>query len=162
MFENELVLYDFTLASAQTLAADIPESEMNVAPFPGANPPVWILGHLAICTDFAAKLLGLSRECPREWHLMFGPGSKPAELSGTLPSKAELLAALARGHERVAPAARSADAAAMAQPQTFEILKGTPMQTVGHVVAHLISTHEAFHLAQLSACRRKLGKPPLF
>lgn len=162
MFENEVVLYQFTLEAALRVAEDIPEEEMLTAPFPGANPPVWILGHLAICTDSAARLLGLQRECPREWHVRFGPGSKPAELAAPLPTKGELLEALKKGHERVAAAAPTADPQAMGQPQEFPILQGRPLKTIGHVVAHLMSTHEAFHVAQLSACRRKLGKPALF
>ncbi|MBX7166235.1 MAG: DinB family protein [Pirellulales bacterium] len=161
MFTHERTLYRFNLSMVQLIAADIPDDELRLVPFPGANPPAWILGHLAICTDFAARLLGLGRECPRAWHAMFGPGSKPAELGDNVPSKAELLAALVAGHARVTEAARTADPAAMQQPQTVEVLKGTPLETIGDVLAHLMCTHESFHIAQLSACRRKLGKAPL-
>jgi len=68
VFERELTLYEFTLALLKLIAADLDEAAMGTAPFEGANPPVWILGHLAICTDYAGQLLGLQPECPRPWH----------------------------------------------------------------------------------------------
>ena len=56
MLERELTLYKFNHNYLKMLAADISESDMRLAPFEGANPPVWILGHLAICNDFCANV----------------------------------------------------------------------------------------------------------
>jgi DinB family protein len=161
MFERELTLYKFNRNYLRLLAADIDESDLGTAPFPGANPPVWILGHLAVATDYAARLLGLERACPRQWHAQFAPGSKPTELKPPLPTKEELLAAIENGHRRVSEAAPNASAEAMNQPHAVELLKPTTLKTVGDVLAHLMCTHAAFHLAQLSACRRKAGKGPV-
>ncbi len=161
MFERELTLYKFNRNYMRQLIADIDQAAMGEAPFVGANPPVWILGHLAVCTDFAGRILGLERACPREWHLMFAPGTKPAELKGPLPSKEELMTAYEKGHARVSEAAPGASPEAMSQPHAVEILKPTNLKTLGDVMGHLMCTHESFHLAQLSACRRKAGKPPV-
>ncbi|HEV3023554.1 MAG TPA: DinB family protein [Pirellulales bacterium] len=158
MFERELTLYRFNLNYLRLLTADIAEGDMHVAPFPGANPPVWILGHLAVATDYAGRQLGLERVCPREWHAQFAPGSKPADLKDPLPTKSELMAAIENGHRRASEAAPKASAETMASPHAVELLKPTVLKTVGDVVAHLMTTHESFHLAQLSACRRKAGK----
>jgi len=49
----------------------------------------------------------------------------------------------------------------MDQPHSVQILKETPIRTNGDLLAHLMSTHQSFHLAQLSACRRKAGKGPI-
>ncbi len=49
----------------------------------------------------------------------------------------------------------------MEQPHAVEILKPTNLKTNGDVLAHLMCTHMAFHIAQLSACRRKSGKGPI-
>ncbi len=46
-------------------------------------------------------------------------------------------------------------------PHAIELLKTTVLKTNGDVLAHLMTTHESFHLAQLSACRRKAGKGPV-
>ncbi len=161
MFERELTLYEFTLEYLKTIAADIDENKMGDAPFEGANPPVWILGHLAVCTDYSAQLLGLRPSCPKPWHSMFGPGSNPAEIPSPQPSKAELMLAIEDGCRRVMEAAPSASPDAMNQPHAVQLLKETPLKTNGDVLAHLMSTHQSFHLAQLSACRRKSGKGPI-
>ena len=47
------------------------------------------------------------------------------------------------------------------KPHEVELLRPTPLRTVGDVLGHLTCTHIAFHLAQLSACRRKAGKAPV-
>jgi hypothetical protein len=158
MFERERTLYKFNLNYLRLLAADIEDAEMGAAPFPGANPPVWILGHLAVSTDYAGKMLGLETICPRRWHVQFAPGSRPADIKEPYPAKAELMAAIENGHRRVAEASSSATEEAMNQPHAVELLKPTVLKTTGDVVAHLMSTHAAFHTAQLSACRRKSGK----
>lgn len=158
MFERELTLYKFNLNYLRLLAADLDESTMGVAPFPGANPPVWILGHLAVATDYAARILGLQAACPKQWHAQFAPGSKPSELKTPGPTKSELLAAIENGHHRVSEAAPKTSSEAVNKPHSVELLKTTNLATVGDVLAHLMCTHESFHIAQLSACRRGAGK----
>jgi hypothetical protein len=161
MLERELTLYKFNHNYLKMVAADLAESDMRVAPFEGANPPIWILGHLAVSTDYAGRLLGLEIACPKRWHAMFGPGSKPAELAGDLPSKGDLLASIEKGYQRVCEAAATANAEALDKPHSVELLKSTNLKTVGDVLAHLMCTHASFHTAQLSACRRKIGKPAI-
>ncbi len=160
MFERELTLYQFNLNYLKMLVADLAE-DLSGAPFEGGNPPVWILGHLAICTDYAARMLGEKPVCPREWHKQFAPGTKPLDLVPPLPTKSELVAAIENGHRRVAAAMPNASADVLNQPHAVELLKPTVLKTNGDVLAHLMCTHPAFHLAQLSACRRRQGKPPV-
>jgi hypothetical protein len=161
MLERELTLYAFNLKYLRLLAADLDEADMTTAPYAGANPPVWILGHLAVCTDYAARILGGKRECPREWHVQFAPGTKPADLKPPLPSKAELLAAIEAGHKRVVALAPAASPEVLAAEHAVELLKPTVLKTNGDVLAHLMATHASFHLAQLSACRRAKGMGPV-
>ena len=161
MFERELTLYAFNLNYLKAIMADIDESDLMARPFEGANPPVWILGHLALATDSAARLLGLEAVCPRPWRRQFAPGTNPADLQPPLPTKSELMAAIENGHRRVSEAAAAAAADVMNEPHNVGLLKPTKLKTKGGVVAHLMTTHIAFHLAQLSACRRKAGKGPI-
>ena len=116
MFENELTLYAFNLQYCRNLAHDIPDERLTHRIAPGVNPPHWILGHLAIATDFAAGCLGLPKACPTEWHREFGPGSKPSDVPGFRVTRSELLQAIASGHERVAAAIPQALPEAMAKP----------------------------------------------
>ena len=106
MLDLEIKLYAFVLDYCHKLADGIQEADMAHQPLPGINPPVWTLGHLAICTDYAAMLLGLSKDCPEEWHRRFGPGSTPPRRRHEpRPKKDKLLYAIDCGHERVAHAA---------------------------------------------------------
>jgi hypothetical protein len=160
MFERECKLYAFVLNYARLLSADIDEARMAEQPAAGMNHPAWILGHLAICTDYAAKVLGLEKQCPDQWHKQFGPGSTPTSDRSAYPSKAELLAALAAGHERIAAAALNADPKRMASPHKVDIaFVKVWMPTLGDLLAHLMTTHPASHLGQLSAWRRTMGLP---
>ncbi|HEY2893745.1 MAG TPA: DinB family protein, partial [Pirellulales bacterium] len=150
MFERELTLYKFNLNYLRLLAADLEEDNLGKAAFPGGNPPVWILGHLAVATDYAGRLLGLRPECAREWHTQFAPGTKSADVVAPYPSKGDLLGALEAGHRRVSEAVPSASSEALSQPHNVELLKPTVLKTFGDVLAHLMTTHEAFHISQLS------------
>jgi hypothetical protein len=157
MFDRERTLYTFVLNYCRMLTSDIEDARMSDQPVPAANHPAWILGHLAICTDYAANMVGLPRTRPDAWHKLYGPGSKPESDRAKYPSKSELLAALADGHGRVSAGVINADAAAMAQPQTVIFQQHFP--TVGDLLAHLMTTHPCAHLGQLSAWRRFHGLP---
>src|SRR3990172_723303 len=158
MFDREIKLYAFMLQYCRLLTNDIEESQMSVQPTPGVNPPVWILGHLAAATDYATRMLGEKAVLPESWHRMFGRGSKLLEDTQPYPTKKELLAAIEAGHERVTAAARNADPERLAGPHNVDLLKDL-LPTMGDVVAHLMTTHPATHLGQLSAWRRQMGKP---
>jgi len=158
VFERELTLYKFNLNYLRLLAADLDDANLGKPAFPGGNPPVWILGHLAVATDYAGKLLGLRPQCPREWHVQFAPGTKSADVAAPYPSKGDLLGAIEAGHRRVSEAVPTASSEAMSQAHAVELLKPTVLKTVGDVLAHLMTTHESFHISQLSACRRSCGK----
>src|SRR5690606_23761328 len=125
MLDNLSTLHEFQLNYIKLLAADLDDADLGIAPFPGANPPVWILGHLAVCTDYAARLLGERPVCPREWHKQFAPGTKPAEVPQPYPSKRDLVGAIINGHERVATALQNADMAKLNEPHAVELLKAS-------------------------------------
>jgi hypothetical protein len=161
MLERELTLFKFNRNYLRMLAADFDEGQLDAPPIPGGNTPRWILGHLAVSTDYAGHILGLKRACPREWHKAFAPGTKPADLQPPLPAKEELVAAIEAGYSRVAEAAPSASAEVLDAPHTIELLAPTVLKTNGDVLGHLLCTHFAFHLAQLSGCRRASGKAPI-
>ncbi len=160
MFEHECKLYAFVLYYARQLTADIDDARWAEQPAPGMNHPAWIIGHLAICTDYAAMMLGLEKTCPESWHKQFGPGSTLTTNRADYPSKAELMNALAAGHERISAAAPNADPKRMAKPHPVKIafLKSR-IDTTGELLAHLMTTHPASHLGQLSAWRRLQGLP---
>jgi hypothetical protein len=162
MFDRELTLYAFVLNYCRMLTADLDEAKLLAPPAPGVHSPAWILGHLAISTDYAASLLGLRRECPAAWFKAFGPGSVADAVPSPAPTKAELLSAIEAGQTRVAEAAKTADPAVMAKPHALNMTVLRQLPTNGDLLAHLLTTHPASHLGQLSLCRRLMGLPALF
>jgi hypothetical protein len=161
MFERELRIYAFLLGYERQLLADLPDDAMRTPVTPQGNPPSWLVGHLAIVADFGLRMLGQPTLCPKSWMVMFGPGSKPAEHRDRHPPKAELVAALERGHERLSAAVKDADPTKLAARSPFEPLVHV-FPTAGDLLAHLLTSHEAAHVGQLSACRRGHGLAPLF
>jgi uncharacterized damage-inducible protein DinB len=163
MHREIVTLYGFTLAVCERLMADITEAEMAHQPTAGVNTPAWILGHLAICTDFALQLLGQPKRLPASWHEEFGQGSTPQPQKHPYPSREELLEGLRAGHAAVVAAIEKVDAETLAKPNPLNVpfLKEN-LPTCGDLLAHLMSTHEAAHLGHLSNWRRQMGRPPLF
>lgn len=162
MFEREIVLYDFLLGYIQRLTADIDDKQLDWSPQPGVHSAAWILSHLAIATDYALMNLGQKAALPKEWHKRFGPSSSELSAGEGRPSKIELLEALAAGHSRVKEAVRSVKPENLQGPHPVKVLDGTPIKTVEHLIAHLMTTHAAGHIGQLSFWRRCAGKPALF
>lgn len=158
MLERERTLYAFVLKYCRLLTADLSDEQMTRQPVPGTNHAAWILGHLAIGTDSAARLLGARPACPPEWRTKFGPGSVVVTDVNAYPGKGELLAAIEAGHARVAELAATAEAERLARPHGLPILK-EELPTVGDLLGHLMTTHPATHLGQLSAWRRMMGLP---
>jgi hypothetical protein len=156
-------LYAFTLSLCERLMADIKQEEMELQPAAGINPPAWILGHLAICTDFALKLVGRPMRLPQSWHAEFGPGSSPLPANPPYPGRDELLAGLQAGHAAVVAELATVDPQTLAEPNPLPMpfLQKT-LPTKGDLLAHLLTTHEAAHLGHLSNWRRQMGRPPLF
>lgn len=162
MLEYPLSLFEFNLGYLRMLVEDIPTDRCHQAAFPGGKTPQWLLGHIAIANDYGLQLLGREKTCSDAWHASFGPGSDPARLGAT-PGKDELLEAIERGATAFREAARSATPEQLSAKHRVpikQLLRWTP--TVGELVAHLLSTHVATHLGQLSVWRRQMGLPEVF
>lgn len=161
MFETETTLNQFMLQGFQQIVSDIPEDRVNERPVGSGHPPLWVLGHLAICVEMGETLLGGTLKHP-EWAAVFGPGSSDDVEGPEQYSKDELIAAIVDGYPKLCAAAQQAPAAPLAEPHGLELLAGTAIQTRGQLLAHLLTTHLSFHVAQLSGWRRAAGHGPLF
>lgn len=161
MFENEITLNQFLLDLLATMMVDLPE-ECLFTPGQGhGHPPVWILGHLAIVGEMGQTFLGGSLTHPK-WAPQFGPGSSDEVEPDTSLTCESLINANTSAYETLRTLAANADAAAMAQPHQVELLHGTAIETNGQLLAHILTSHVGFHLAQLSSCRRERGIAALF
>ncbi len=161
MFDNEIAANEFSLDLFSRIAADLPEAQMFQPAAGHGHPPVWVLGHLAICAELGQKLLGGRLTHPR-WLVLFGPGSSDQVADDGTLKLDELVQANVSGYAKLREMATLADPQQMVQPHGAEILKGTAIQTVGQLVTHLLTSHFAFHHSQLSSCRRASGHKALF
>ena len=161
MFERERTLYAFLLGYVEKLVAEIADEDMTRQPTPGVNHPAWQLGHLSVVADSGCGLAGRPRVLRLSWHKQFGPGSTPDADRSLYPSKEELLTAYRAGHARLAEAVADATPETIDRPHPLEFLK-PGLATVGDLLAHLLTTHEAMHVGHLSSWRRQMGLPHLF
>ena len=161
MFENEITLNQFLLEQLATIMADLPEDCLFTRGSGHGHPPVWILGHLGIVGEMGQTFLGGSVSHP-EWVPLFGPGSSNEVQPDASLTREALIAANTSAYETLRTLAANADAAAMAQPHPVELLHGTAIETNGQLLAHILTSHIGFHLAQLSSCRRERGIAALF
>lgn len=161
MFDNEITINEFQLGLCTRIAADLPESQLFQPAAGHGHPPVWVLGHLAICAELGQKWLGGKLSHPR-WMVLFGPGSSDQVADDGKLTPQALVDANIEGYAKFRELAALADPQRMLEPHGVELLHGTAIQTVGHFITHLLTSHLAFHMSQLSSCRRTGGHKALF
>ncbi|WP_166821939.1 DinB family protein [Thalassoroseus pseudoceratinae] len=161
MLDNEIVLNHFLLGMFEQLTNDFPTDEMSRSFSGHGHSPIWIAGHLAIVGEMGCQILG-GEIRHQAWLSLFGPRSEdlPEKLSHVDPT--DCLTAVAPAYAELRELSQSASAEHLNAPHDVGILKNSPLKTNEHIIAHLLTTHLAFHLAQWSACRRELGQPKLF
>ncbi len=161
-YQRECTICEFLIQHGQRIIQDIPQERFNQPAAGEGNPPVWIVAHLTMAADFVLQLLGRPGVAPAGWRERFGPGSPPPKAGEAMPTKAEALAAFEKGYRAAIEAARTADPAALTAPHPIPFMKGTPIETQAELLSHLLTSHLAAHLGQLSYCRRIMGFGPIF
>lgn len=161
MFENDIVINEFQLKQFETIMADLPEDALFTPGQGHGHPPAWILGHLAIVGEMGQTFLGGNVSHP-EWVEKFGPGSTDQIPPDPALTRDTLITANISAYETLRSLAAKATPADMDQPHPVELLHGTPIQTVRHLITLMLTNHFGFHLAQLSSCRRERGNAALF
>ncbi len=161
MYEQEIKLNQFVMISFDQVMADIPKDRINERAAGSGHPPLWVLGHLAICAELGHLMLGTPIRTT-EWMPVFGPGSSDEIENPDSYDAADLITQVKDGYAGLCRAAANGDAEALAAPHEVALLDGSPLVSRGDLLSHLLTTHFAFHVAQLSAWRRAAGHEPLF
>ncbi len=152
---------EFNLHLLKGLLADWPEDELDWQPQEELHSARWLLTHLAIAIDYGLMQFDIQGICPTTWHQAYGPGSRPGSAENR-PDTAELLSVIERGYAQLRGLSSQLDSLPLRELHSVPLLAKTPLKTRGDLAAHILSTHFAFHLGQLSTLRRMLGRPPLF
>ncbi|TWT66852.1 hypothetical protein Pla123a_45500 [Posidoniimonas polymericola] len=161
VFENEIAINQMQLAYFDRIVAGLPaERHFHAAPGHGHS-PAWVIGHLAIVGEMGCSMIGGSLTHPA-WLQAFGPGSPPLVEASDEYALDQLAPVVRSSYPEFQRLAAAADPGRLAQPHGVDLFDGTPIQTVSHCVSVLLTNHFAFHLSQLSSCRRSAGGAPLF
>jgi hypothetical protein len=126
--------------------------------YPGANHPLWIMGHLTT-VDHAvfAKLQPGQAGPPEGYQARFGKGSTPAPAADAYPPPAELRAIMSAGRQRLVDLLTG-----MSNAQLASKLPGdSPLFTDFGSVFEFLTWHEGIHAGQLSVTHRALGHKPI-
>ena len=152
-------LYEHNHAYALKLVADLSEDQFHGQPMGNRvlNHAAFVIGHLAWVCDFGATLLGVPSEIDPNWKATFSREAAPRP--GGYPPKKVIVDAFSNAHTRLVN---------VATPASPEVLNALPPErfrsrfpTVGHVILHMLTNHEAVHLGQLSTWRRAMGMSPI-
>ncbi len=162
MFGREIALNRFQLGYFEKIVADIPAESFAQRGAGGGHPPVWIVGHLAIVGETATRLVGGEEPTHPEWLPLFGPRSSDEVPDAERFGKQELVEALHVAYAQLHSQAAGMTDELASRPHALALLKGTPIESNGDLLAHVLTSHFALHLGQLSCWRRAAGHEPLF
>jgi hypothetical protein len=149
-----------TLDYLRRLVADVPDELMTAQPFGAANHPAWVIGHLTYSFQLIGGEMGLPPWLPPNWEHQFGTGSLPTDSPDTYPTKPELLHLLADGAWRVCQRLSELGIHALYVPLPDARYRHV-FPTLGYAVLHVLTSHAAVHVGQVSVWRRVAGLTPL-
>jgi hypothetical protein len=162
MFEREVKMNQFLLGYIGRLVEPMTDAELTQRPPQGGHPPLWILGHLAVSSEGAARMLGLESMFPPEWRTLFGPGSSDDVAQSERFTKQAMVEAVQVGYRRLHDPAMRATQEQLDGPHGMAFFEKTPLQSMGDVLGLLLTVHFAIHTGQLSYWARLQGRQPLF
>ena len=158
MLDHARTVYRVHTDYGESLTADVPADRFDEVPAAGMNPPVWILGHVAIVGNFGLSLVGAEQVDLPGWRENFGRGSRPLKYAEafTPPGKEELRHAVRQTHDRFLAATADVPAEMLERPNPMDAL-AERFPKLGDLLTHILTAHDAVHWGQLSAWRRAAG-----
>ncbi len=162
MNESIVALNSFNRQYLHRLIDSIADPELDATFGAGSHSARWILAHLAIAVDYGFKQVDMPFVAPKDWHAAYGPGSEAGSDAKLRPTKAELLKFIDENYVKLCIVSLDADKAKLSVAHTVPLLYDTPVKSKGDLLNHILTTHFASHLGQLSSWRRLIGLPPLF
>lgn len=158
---NELLgSFSKTIEFLQRLVADIPDELLSVQSHGAVNHPAWVIGHLVYSCQLIAGEMGVEPWLALGWEQRFGTGSQPTDSRQAYPGKDELLTLLADAQQRVCRRVVELGIEGLAVPLP-DVRYRHIHPTLGHAVFHVLTSHAAVHVGQVSVWRRVVGLGPL-
>jgi hypothetical protein len=152
---NKLVL-DYL----RRLVADVPDDWMT-RQFGGViNHPAWVIGHIIYSCQAIGGEIGIAAWLPDDWPSKFGTGSVPIEKPDAYLDKKMLLQALDDGQRRLETVLSAILESDLDKPLP-DVSYREIFPTVGQAVLHILTSHTAVHVGQVTVWRRASGLGPL-
>lgn len=158
MIAEILNSFKMNIDYARRLLVDIPEEQMTAQPTDGMNHPAWILGHLTGSFQLIGGEMGVKPWLSQQWLASFQTGSTPAASDSSYPGKDDLVQAFEDAQARLTAALANMESEDLDEPLPDARYRHV-FPTLGSAVLHILTTHTAVHLGQLSAWRRAMGLP---
>lgn len=155
-FRRQLVLFRMFENMTHEMLGNITDSDFTAIPFGGGNSPNWILGHLTVSNAFSLSLCGVTEPLVQEWMPIYGPGSTPSDDASQIASRNELTKQFKRTCDEVVAAVETVTVEFLDDLHQAPFLRSS-LPTNGDLLGHLVNTHFALHVGQLSAWRRARG-----
>ncbi|QQE10738.1 DinB family protein [Planctomycetota bacterium] len=146
----ELLIKEYEMGGKFILAyaEAVPEERFVEQPSGLPNHPGWTLGHLAVTADMTLQVMGRESMLPEKYKGLFDYGTQPTDDPSMYPDKETLMKDYARVRKELL-------AVVEATPQKIFDLE-LPIEevreyfpTIGHLITHVLSTHEGTHYGQL-------------
>jgi hypothetical protein len=153
-----MTLFRFVLGLTHKVVEGIEEEQMRTQPAAGINPPIWILGHLAVVLDMGLATAGLTPICPAAWGKAFGPNSRLDSIPHGIATKAQIMQKISEAGELLlakVPQMTEAELAKLRPGQLFE----KELPSVRDLLENLMFTHHMLHVGQLTVWRRLMNLP---
>ena len=158
MLSEILTTYTLNLQHLRRLIEDLDEKQIVAHRDAAPNHPAWILGHLIHSCEAICGELGLDPWLPEDWRECFGTGSTPVADANSYPTKDFLLDMLNDAYQRLSTALAEFGEVGLARPLPDEEYRKS-LPTIGHALVHILASHTALHIGQLTVWRRAMGLP---
>ena len=150
-----------TLEILKTVVADFTDKEMLARPCPGANHPIWQIGHLCVAETNIVNAIkpGAMPELPAGFADKFA-NKKTNHIDDPkqLATKQQVMDLFIKTHQATMAFTKTLTEADLDKPAPERFVKMMP--TVGDLLA-MQSWHAMMHIGQIQVARRKLEKPVL-
>jgi uncharacterized damage-inducible protein DinB len=155
MHDYAFVWKQYDLVRGITLAVlkKVPAEQADIVPEGFANNIRWNLGH--ILTVQESCMYGLDfTHLPASYKTLFGPGTKPADWQGEVPSLSALAEQLEEQKERIKRTFGDRLHRELAEP--FVLRSGAQMSTLGEMFVFSLF-HEGMHIGTINALKKALA-----
>jgi len=137
--------------------ADLSDEEYFKAPVPRANHAGWIIGHIAVSEDsLVAAATGKPKRIPEATQDLFKGGSTCKAEASVYPSRKQIDELYKNTRAHTLEALKASDESKWSAPSPEGFTKEV-FPTMGSIWG-LLSTHQYWHIGQLTVCRAAMNK----